>query len=643
MKSSFNERMAYRFDNYMAKGPSSIFFALLITFIIGFVILGVARFVSTFFIPNDNPFNTSLWYLFLQLTDPGNMAQDNTAAWYVKIFAIIAGMFGIIFFSAVIAFITTQLDLKLEELKKGRSKVLEKNHVLILGWNSQIVEIIRELIIANESEKDASVVIMSDEPKEEMDDFLNEQITDRQSTRIITRTGHTGSLHALSRVTSNEAKSVIILPTCGYGATDGERAQSDAHTLKTTLAVIAACEDEEVPEMVVQVYNESNKQIIVSLAEDKITVVDPEDMVAKIAVQTSRSTGLSAVYSGLIGFDGCEFYFTDADWNGIKFKDVHFHYPDGVALGVRNSDGTLNLNPYGDYELKNDDEIIILAEDDSTIKFKPKPLYKAQELQFVKKKIGKKEEKILIMGWNNKGKTILEQYEDYIIEGSEINVLPLEADEEMDKIVEEFKNKSKNIVNILQTNPYEIEQLKELEPHKYNSIVILTSVNMEQEIADANTINLLLLLREVINQLNEGKGRKPQIITEVLNSENLELISATGANDAIISTKMVSKVIAQVAEEPDVLSVYEEVFEEDGSEIYLKPIVLYISEVPETLTFADLIYLAQCRGEVCLGYRSKELMNNVSENFGIVLNPPKDKKINSSDIERIIVLSEDEL
>ena len=57
-------------------------------------------------------------------------------------------------------------------LKKGYAKVMEREHTLILGWNERVLEILRELILANESESDAIVVILSEMDKEEMDDYL---------------------------------------------------------------------------------------------------------------------------------------------------------------------------------------------------------------------------------------------------------------------------------------------------------------------------------------------------------------------------------------------------------------------------------------------------------------------------------------
>jgi len=642
MKGSLKKKLAYQFDNYMARGPWSIFLALMVVFISGFAIISVIRIAVSPNIPNDVNSSLGLWRIFLQLTDPGNMAQDNDSLWYVKLFAIFSGMFGIIFFSAVIAFITTQLDRKLADLRKGKSTVLEKGHILILGWNQQITEIIKEIIIAHESEKKSSIVILSETGKEEMDDYLGEEISERGKTKIITRTGQTSSLSALKRVAVKDAKSVILLPTCPYGSDAEELAYSDSHTLKSTLAVIAAGDEEsEIPQIVVQVYNESNSHIIQNLAPQKIIVVNPEDMVAKIAVQTSRSTGLSAVYASLIGFEGCEFYFTKVDWNGISFKDIHFHYKDGVAIGLKKKNGNVIINPDSSYKLTDDDTVIILAEDDSTISYDRKEIIEYNDYDIKNIKNKQKNEKLLIIGWNSKGKTIIDEYQDYVLKGSSIDIVPVALQRNLDDEMAAYTDSCNNNICIKPINPLNIIDLESLKPEEYNSIIILTSNMFDQERADANTINILLLLRDIISR--KTIDHEPQIIAEVSNSENLELITETGANDAIISTKMISKVLAQIAEEPDVLSVYNEIFTTEGSEIYLKPIDLFLESIPDELTFADLIALTQKRNEICIGYRSEKNSFEVSNNFGIILNPKKNQVLDMNDINYLIVIAEDEL
>ena len=82
------------------------------------------------------------------------------------------------------------------------------------------------------------------------------------------------------------------------------------------------------------------------------------------------------MYLNLVGFErnGFYCYHPDHGWHDLDFGGLPFHLPGSVPLGVRDSAGNLTLNPDVNYLLKNNDEIVILAEDDSTIKFKTKTI-----------------------------------------------------------------------------------------------------------------------------------------------------------------------------------------------------------------------------------------------------------------------------
>ena len=154
-------RLRYRFDTFMAKGGGSIFKALTAVFLGAFLLIGLLRGVLLLVFPEvgqqhaELDFWGNLYITFLEITDPGNMAQDIYSSVAYKTFAVLAGIAGIVMLSALIAFITTALDQKIYELKRGRSKVIETDHTLILGWSEQrIIEIVRELTIANESERE---------------------------------------------------------------------------------------------------------------------------------------------------------------------------------------------------------------------------------------------------------------------------------------------------------------------------------------------------------------------------------------------------------------------------------------------------------------------------------------------------------
>ena len=88
--------------------------------------------------------------------------------------------------------------------------------------------------------------------------------------------------------------------------------------------------------------------------------------------------------------------------------------------------------------------------------------------------------------------------------------------------------------------------------------------------------------------------------------------------------------------------VYDDLFEEDGSEIYLKPTSLYFENLPIEVTYADMIAIAQQRKEVCMGVKIKAIENDAKKNFGVKLIPPKDESFTLTADDTLVALAEDE-
>ena len=90
---------------------------------------GVRAVIFSVFPDGAAPFDDILmnvYVTFLQLTDPGNMAQDGPTSPQYKLAAVAAGLSGVILLSMLIAVVTTALDQKPDELKQGRSKVVDR-------------------------------------------------------------------------------------------------------------------------------------------------------------------------------------------------------------------------------------------------------------------------------------------------------------------------------------------------------------------------------------------------------------------------------------------------------------------------------------------------------------------------------------
>jgi hypothetical protein len=98
---------------------------------------------------------------------------------------------------------------------------------------------------------------------------------------------------------------------------------------------------------------------------------------------------------------------------------------------------------------------------------------------------------------------------------------------------------------------------------------------------------------------------------------------------AFLTNQFVSKILAQVSQEPNVMSIYRDLFSVEGSELYIKPISLYFPiEQLGKLTLADCVKAAQERDELCIGVKISKLAQDRDKNFGIDLVPNLDKELN---------------
>ena len=642
---TWRKNLAYKFDNFMAKGGKSMFIILTALFLVSFSFLALFRAgLEAFGLDSErgNGFFRQIYLTFLQMTDPGNMAQDIESSAILKVATILSGMTGLILLSMLIGFITTALVQKMEELRKGRSTVIEEEHSLILGWNRQrVVEIIRELVIANESEENPAVVILSCEEKENMDDFLKLALPDTQNTRIITRSGSTSNPANLRMVGAEYCRSAIVLACATEEENDRKKASSDAQTIKTILALSSTRPAENEFNIVAELYNLDHHEIIQDSSPHRITALDSNDILSKLMVQTSRSVGLSVAYSEILSFDGCEMYFHNANWNRITFQESLYRFPDGVPMGIRSKDGTLTINPPNDCILEDGDDILILADDDSTIQFQPTAVAKPHDLPLKPGRLAQSLENELIIGYNKKIPGIIKQYADYVLAGSAIDILLPDPPAEIISEVSSLQARYPHLkINLLQTDPLDIEALRATQPATRNNILILSG-DQNPEKSDAQTILILLLLRKIVSE-HQGKQVATRLITEVMDSANQNLISDVGVRDFIISNRFVSMLLAQISEEADIKLVYDDLFAEDGSEIYLKPVSLYFEETPIEVSFADCIAIARKREETCLGIKIKSLESDSTKNYGVQLIPEKNEKFTFTNEDCLVVIAEDE-
>src|SRR4029077_13342882 len=120
--------------------------------------------------------------------DSGTMGGA-TGSWPFLFSMLAVTLGGIFVVSMLIGVLTNGIEARMEELRKGRSFIVETNHTVILGWSPQVFSIISELIIANENQRRPCIAILAENDKVEMEDEIESRIPDTKNTRVVCRTG----------------------------------------------------------------------------------------------------------------------------------------------------------------------------------------------------------------------------------------------------------------------------------------------------------------------------------------------------------------------------------------------------------------------------------------------------------------------
>jgi len=630
-KHSFSEKFRYRFDNLMSKGAGAMIMLLALLSSLVVIIAGSVLWGFKVYPEGEEPVSLieGIWISLMRTLDPGTMGGDS--GWGFRIVAFSVTLGGIFIISTLIGVLSTGIQDKLESLRKGRSFVFEKNHTLILGWSPKIFTIISELTIANENQKKPRIVVLAEKDKVEMEDELRDKIGNFKNTKVICRTGSPNDLSDLEISNPNASRSVIIL------APEGEN--PDPQTIKTILAITNNPKRRNEPyHIVAEIRDRKNMEVALMVGKDEVELILSDDVIARIMVQTSRQSGLSIVYTELMDFDGDEMYFNDEPkLYGKTFEETLFVYEDSSVVGIQYADGSCKVNPPMDHVLLKGDKVIAITADDDTLIVNTKGNYNIDETSIVDSQEQENySEKILLLGWNNRAETIITEMDNYLKEGSFMMVVT--AYDSCQQTIVSCAEKLKNIQLKYQfADTTSREVIEALNITDYDSIQVLCYANeLEVQEADAQTLITLLHLRRICDET----GKDVKIVSEMLDIRNRDLAVVTKANDFIVSDKLISLLMSQVSENKSLMLVFNDLFDADGSEIYLKPATNYI--LPgKPVNFYTVLESAKRKGEIAIGYLIEAEAHNPEKQYGVKVNPVKSEKLVFVPNDKIIVIAED--
>jgi voltage-gated potassium channel Kch len=471
-----------------------------------------------------------------------------------------------------------------------------------------------------------------------VEDEIRTRIQMTGNTRIICRSGDPIDLADLEIGSPHTAKSIIILPPEGD--------DPDTTVIKTILALTNNANRKNDPyHIVTQIRDPKNMDLVKMVGQrDQVQAVLTGDLIARVTAQTSRQGGLSTVYTELLNFSGDEIYFTrEPSLVGKTYGEALMAYETSAVMGLQKAGHDASLNPPMDTIIAAGDRIFAMTEDDDTLLVSGLASIPMDEsaIRLQARASVPEPEKCLVLGWNRFGATILRELNNYVPKGSQAMVIAdtSVSDEAADAehiIKQECSHFPNQKVSFQHGDTTDRRLLESIHAADYDHVIVLSYAGLKIQEADAKTLVTLLHLRDIA----ERDETPFSIVSEMLDLRNRELAEVTRVDDFIVSDHLVSLMMSQLSEDADLYAVFTDIFDPEGSEIYMKPVRDYV-ELGKPVTYYTLMEAARRRGQSAIGYRLEAEARNAAKSYGVHTNPKKSEPVVFSPEDRIIVIAED--
>ena len=427
----------------------------------------------------------------------------------MMVLAIIIVILGMVLFSgAIIATVTTALRTYIDKKSKAKGKIIVNNHFVILNWNSKVPEMIYNLMLKGFKK---NIVILSDRSKEYIEAelkslFLTNDVKEKIKANLIIKEGDSLLRGNLEDISIEEASEICIMVREDMVDVDDDNIiNSDLLNLKIVLKLGSFKMKENCQVVVETQSDETRGQIenlshkIATLKNLKITPVSFNKKIGQIIAQSLIMPKMSDLYSELFSFEGAEFYSIESEDEIEQYMRVH-----NETIPV----------------YKEGNRLFVLADDEEDLKAVRKEEYLTNRLFNINHEHSSSAASIFIIGENSKTEFLLNSLERMQNSG-EINF--------------KFKHYNK-----LQTQEL-IDDVKAEEGER--KILILSDDQVAADSYDANVFVALIELSKVFPVNAEGIT----YTTELLDSRNLSSVRDFNIENTIISNKMMSLLITQLA------------------------------------------------------------------------------------------------
>jgi ion channel POLLUX/CASTOR len=614
------QKINYFIDNFVTKGTGNLMLALFVVTMI--IVVLMALVASAFDGFQEGPIYY-IWAFINHTIDVGNLygVEMERGFLYIMV-ATGATLIGIVVLSLVISFVSNGFETKINSLSKGKGKVIETDHTLILGFDNSVPIMVEELIIANENVKRGIIVILSDKLPEEVYATLNETIKNYKNTKVIVRSGNPQVVDDLEMCAIGDAKAIIIAGS------------NDIDTIKTLITINQSeYKNNKKAHITTEIHSDKNISIARKLIPNKVETIYVHDLKARIFARTCLQPGSSMVYKDLFSFDGSEIYFEPLARGlealvGKTFAEAVLSLDNAYLIGISRQ-GKQLVNPAPNTKVISGDELIVIAQDDGQLTYKDNSAL-ALAINKDEKKETVHKLNLLMIGFNKSLVKILEEIDAYRLDKQQLTIM-VQTDDEKEALLRAKPKSTFAKYQVIIGHGKERADLEKIKLETFDVVCIFANnaySGLSDQELDADTLLTILHLHD----LEEQKNIKLNFVTEILNESNVNIIQSINVDDFMVSNLLLSRIITQVSENPRTNEVIVDLVSEDGSELYLKFADDYVPLNQEVNCYTILAE-ANKRQHLFIGYKLYKQAP--------VLNPKLNTRIKFGPKDSIIVVSED--
>ncbi len=538
----WQDRLRYRFDRLLARGSAAT-----IIWVVGLAVF-LALIGGVVFWALDLEFDgqrgpaESFWQAFLIAIGSGGILDDGWGPRLVTFTFVFAGVF---LTGSLIGVLVAAVNKRVDELRRGRGRVLETGHTVVVGWSPRLMSVVDELLAETPGRRGVRVVVLADRDKQEMEDAFRARHRGRERAQVLFRMGDPSSRSDLELVGVDKARAVIVLSEGSFVDATAIRRSLAAHTVEPDDAHV-----------VVEIGNPRVARSLSAATAGDVAVVSVEDVVADMLAQSIRRPHMARVFEQLLSYGGSELYVVAAtELEGTRFWEATRRLDGAALLGVVDGHDRPELLPAEDRALRATDRVVVVAAEATP----PRPTAQTYEPIEVCQPEVQDPVTALIIGWNDAAGGVLDRLGGYLPFGSRIDVM---ADSTLltagipdwswgfDGSFTHTKHRPEHVIDAIGRSRPDV------------IVVLGYSDGMSHSEADALTLLTLMTLEQA---RSAGDMSRTRIVTQLYDRDLAPLAdSHVDEGDFIVTDALASRLLVHASRNPSVSGAFRELFDASG-------------------------------------------------------------------------------